>query len=90
MVLVMARQGALIAVRRWPKTLKTKLNFKWDYQAQVYSGQMVLMVVWQGGWTILTVAKDAQGNNPRKPRGLLKTGIVTAYKKVNLLFLRGC
>jgi hypothetical protein len=32
MILVMARQGDWTTVRRWPKTLKTKLNLKGDYQ----------------------------------------------------------
>jgi hypothetical protein len=31
MVLVMARQGGWAAMRRWPKTLKTKLNLKGDF-----------------------------------------------------------
>ncbi len=30
------------------KALKSKLNLKGEYQAQVHSGQMVLMVVRQG------------------------------------------
>jgi hypothetical protein len=42
------------------KILKTKLNLKGYYQARVLSGQMVLVVVRQGGWTALRVAKDAQ------------------------------
>ncbi len=44
----------------WPKTLKSKLNLKGEYEARVHSGQMVLVVVRQGGWTMLTVAKGTQ------------------------------
>ncbi len=39
------------------KTLKTKLNLKGDYQAQVHSGQMVLMVFKQGVGSVWLVAK---------------------------------
>ncbi len=61
MVLVTARQGGWIAVRQWPVALKSKHNLKGGYQAQVHSGQIVLMIVRQGGWTALTLAKDTQG-----------------------------
>ncbi len=59
-VLVMAKQEGGTTMRRWPKSLKTKLNFMMGYQAQVNSGQMVLVIVSKGGWTALTAAKDAQ------------------------------
>jgi hypothetical protein len=36
MILMSSRQGA---GHRWSKTLRTKLNLKGDYQAQVHSGQ---------------------------------------------------
>ncbi len=42
------------------KDAQNKLNLKGDYQAPVYSGQMLLVVVRQGGGTAVTVAKDAQ------------------------------
>jgi hypothetical protein len=46
------------------KTLKAKLNFKRDYQVRVHSGQMVLMVVRQGGLCCLSSgprhSKDSQ------------------------------
>jgi hypothetical protein len=40
---------------------KTKLNLEGDYQALVRLCQIVLVVVRQGGWTALTLAKAAQG-----------------------------
>ncbi len=36
------------------KTLKANLNFKRDYQTRVHSGQIVLMVVRQGGLCCLS------------------------------------
>jgi hypothetical protein len=59
-VLVMARLGGWTVERQWPKTLKTKLNPKGDYQAPVHPGQMFLVVVRQGGWAKLTVAESTQ------------------------------
>jgi hypothetical protein len=61
MVLMMAKQGGWTTVRRWPKTLKTKLNLKGDNQARLHSGQMVLVVVRQRGWTALTLIRAAGG-----------------------------
>jgi hypothetical protein len=51
---------------------------------------MVVMAVRQGGWTVLTVAKDAQRvrNNPRKPRDLLKERYSDSLKRLNIFFLR--
>jgi hypothetical protein len=43
------------------KDTQSKLNLKGNYQAQVHLGKIVLVVDRQGGWTALTVAKDAQG-----------------------------
>jgi hypothetical protein len=60
-LLVMAKQGGWAAMKRQPKTLKSKVNLKVDYQAQLHSVQVVLMVVRQGSWTALTVAKETQG-----------------------------
>jgi hypothetical protein len=34
------------------KTLKESLKLKGDYQTQVYSSQMVLVVIRQEGWTV--------------------------------------
>jgi hypothetical protein len=51
--------GRLNRLSGGQKKLKSKLNLKRDYQA-AHSGQMVLMVVRQEGWTGRTVAKDAQ------------------------------
>jgi hypothetical protein len=45
--------------KRWQKTLKLKLNLKRDYQAQVHSVQMVLLIVRQGGQNVCVVAKDS-------------------------------
>jgi hypothetical protein len=42
------------------KGTQGKLNLKRDHQAQVYSGQMVLVVIRQEGWTMLAVAKDTE------------------------------
>jgi hypothetical protein len=41
--------GRLDHVSCGQKTLKTRLNFKREHQAQVNSGHMVLVVVRQGG-----------------------------------------
>ncbi len=57
----MAKMGGWTTMRWWPKTLKSKLILKGNYQTQVHLGQIVLVVDRQGGWTALTVAKDAQG-----------------------------
>ncbi len=78
---------------QWPNKLKTKLNLKGDYQVQVHSGQMVLMVVRQGGWTTWTVEKDIKirvGKQLLASKQPSKTGRVTAQKRVYLLFRRGC
>ncbi len=40
------------------KGTQGKLDLKRDHQ--VYSGQMVLVVVRQEGWTMLAVAKDTE------------------------------
>jgi hypothetical protein len=37
----------------------SKLNLIRDCQAPVYSGQMILVIVRERGWTALIVAKDA-------------------------------
>jgi hypothetical protein len=51
MVLMMVWQGGWTALSMAKKTLKSKLIFKGDYQALVHSGEIVLIVVRQGGWT---------------------------------------
>jgi hypothetical protein len=71
---------------RHPKALKTKLaqggpsglsSLRSDGP---YDGQAV-------GWATLMAAKGDQ-NNSRKPRDLTETGLMTALKRVNLLFRR--
>ncbi len=44
-------RGRLDCVISGQKTLKESTKLKGDYQAQVHSGQMVLLVVRQGGCT---------------------------------------
>jgi hypothetical protein len=77
---MIAKKGGWTADRQCPKTLKTKLNFKGTTTlSSLRSNELV--TVRQGGWTPITMAKDAQGrvgNNSRKPRTFLKTSIVTA------------
>jgi hypothetical protein len=51
------RQGGMSGGQ---KTLKAKIKLKMNYQARVHSGQLVLLVVREGGWTKLTVAKAAE------------------------------
>jgi hypothetical protein len=80
-------------MRWWPKTLKSKLNLKGNYQAQVHSGQIVLVVDRQGGWTALTVAKDAQGrvrHDSRKPRDLHVSRHSNSLKKSQFTLSQGC
>jgi hypothetical protein len=48
MVLMMARQEGWTTIRQWPKTLKTKLNLKVDYQAQIHLDLMILVMESQG------------------------------------------
>jgi hypothetical protein len=83
-----SQAGRLDHMSSGQKTLKTKLNLKRIYPAQVYSGQMVLMVVRQGDWTAWTVAKETQMSQ-RTTLGnqgtYVKTGKMTAKKRVNLL-----
>ncbi len=67
--------GRLDHVSGGQKALKTKLNLKEYYQAQVHSGQMVLVVVKQEvgpheRW--LKKLKWESENDPRLPRELLK------------------
>jgi hypothetical protein len=54
------QMGRLDCVSGGQKTLRTKLNLKGDFQVRVHSGQMVLVVVNQGCWTVLMVTKNAQ------------------------------
>ncbi len=50
----------VLLVRRWrldcvssgQKTLKESIKLKRDYKTKVHPGQMVLVVVRQGGWTM--------------------------------------
>jgi hypothetical protein len=59
MVLMIVRQVDR-KIEWWPKDTENKLNLMGDYQARVNSGQMALVVVRQGGWTMGAVAKDTQ------------------------------
>ncbi len=78
--------GRLDHVSSGQKTLKTELILKGDYQAWVCSGQMVFVVVRQGSWTTITVAKDS-----RQPKDLFKNGQSDSPNKSQLaLFLRRC
>ncbi len=68
------------------KTLKAELNLKVDYQAHFNSGQMVLVVIRQGGWTKLMVAKSAQMSweTALKPKNLLIIRHSDSLKKSQL------
>jgi hypothetical protein len=44
-------------MRQWSKKLKPKLNLEGDYQARVDTGQMILMIVSQGGWIVLMAVR---------------------------------
>jgi hypothetical protein len=92
MVLVTAKEGGGPAVRQWPKTLKIKQNLMGDYLVRVHSGQMVLVVVWQGGLTTITLAKGAHReleNNSMKPRDPLKNRLSVSLKKNQLTLSQG-
>jgi hypothetical protein len=55
---------------QWPKTLNECLKLNGDYQARVHSGQMVLLVVRQGGWMHERwpkTLKEKSGNDFRQP-----------------------
>jgi hypothetical protein len=64
---------------QWPKATQG------DHQALVQSGQMVLMVVRQGGWTMLTVAKDAL----MKAKGPTEKWAESQPKKESTYFFSG-
>jgi hypothetical protein len=53
---------------------------------------MILKVVRQGGWTMLTMAKrhsnESQKTNLDSQRAYLKTGRVTAHKEFTYSFLK--
>jgi hypothetical protein len=90
--LMMAKLRGRTAMRWWPKTLKSKLNFKGDYQPLACSGQMVLVVVRQGVWTTLTVAKDVKDgtkNDSRRPKDLLKKKHSDSLKNCQLTLSQG-
>jgi hypothetical protein len=90
--MVTAKEGGGPAVRQWPKTLEIKLNLTADYLVRVHSGQMVLVVVRQGGLAMIMLAKGAHReleNNSMKPRDLLKNRPSVNLKKNQLTLSQG-
>jgi hypothetical protein len=64
---LVVRQGRLDCVSSSQEHSMKSLKLKGDYQAHVHVGQMVLVVVRQGGWIALGVVKGAQRKVGKRP-----------------------